>query len=50
MTAHACPDCRCWTPDDDNPTQPSTASRWAIEAALKAAADGVRAAKERGGR
>jgi len=47
VTAHDCPDCRCWTADDEKPAQPSTASRWAIEAAKKAAADAIREAKDR---
>ena len=40
-----CQGCRC---DEyrEKPAQPSTASRWAIEAAKKAAADAVFKAKE----
>jgi hypothetical protein len=47
MTAHACPDCRCWTPDDEKPAQPSTSSEWARRAALEAAEAAVRAAKDK---
>jgi len=39
-----CSTCSC--ADDEKPAQPSTASRWAIEAAKKAAADAVFKAKE----
>jgi len=39
-----CSTCDCQ--DDEKPAQPSTASRWAIEAAKKAAADAVFKAKE----
>jgi hypothetical protein len=46
MTAHACPDCRCWTPEDDGPTQPATSSAWARRQALEAAAAAVQAARE----
>lgn len=40
-----CATCNCR--DDEKPAQPSTASRWAIEAAKKAAADAVAAAREK---
>jgi len=26
MTRHACPDCRCYTPEDDAPVQPATSN------------------------
>ena len=41
-----CPGCHCRIPEDEKPAQPSTASRGAIEAAKKAAADAVFRAKE----
>lgn len=47
MTAHPCPDCRCWTPDDDQPVQPATSSEWARRQAREAAAAAVKAAKDK---
>jgi len=46
MTRHDCPDCRCWTPEDDAPVQPATSSAWARKAALQAAEAAIRAAKD----
>jgi hypothetical protein len=43
VTAH-CATCNC--PDDARPPQPATSSQWARRAALQAAEEAVRAAKE----
>lgn len=48
--ADRCPECRCWTPDDQRPPQPANSSAGIRRLALQAAEAAVRDAKVKGGR